>query len=431
MWRSALLAAPAGYALAAVGVLGVSLVIAALLSLTDRLGLSLLYIPVVLGVAVLYGRGPGVAAALLASGAFDYLFGIPRFSFAVEGPQEWIGLGVFLATALVTGALSAEVRRRAREAAQRELEARVLRALGQALDAEDDPTALEQLAEHVLSRELGQPVTVRGGVARVAGEPGSHARLLDVAAAQVEAATERARLRAAAAEADILRHSDELKTSLLHAVSNDVRTPLAAIKAAAGSLGAEDLRPDERGALGQLVEREVDRLNGLVANLLDLSRIEAGAVRPRKEVYPLVAVVDDVVARLAPGAPDHTVLVDVPEQLPPVPLDYVQVDRVLTNLLENAFRHTPSGTEVCITAAEEDGVVRVTVADTGPGVPPDALGRLFERFAGSVARPGLGLAVVKGLVEAHGGRAWAEPRPGGGLAVRFTLPLEPSLVEAR
>src|SRR5581483_11311951 len=414
MWRSALLAAPAGYALAAVGVLGVSLVIAALLSLTDRLGLSLLYIPVVLGVAVLYGRGPGVAAALLAAGAFDYLFGIPRFSFAVEGPQEWIGLGVFLATALVTGALSAEVRRRAREAAQRELEARVLRALGQALDAEDDPTALEQLAEHVLSRELGQPVTVRGGVARVAGEPGSHARLLDVAAAQVEAATERARLRAAAAEADILRHSDELKTSLLHAVSNDVRTPLAAIKAAAGSLGAEDLRPDERGALGQLVEREVDRLNGLVANLLDLSRIEAGAVRPRKEVYPLVAV-----------------LVDVPEQLPPVPLDYVQVDRVLTNLLENAFRHTPSGTEVCITAAEEDGVVRVTVADTGPGVPPDALGRLFERFAGSVARPGLGLAVVKGLVEAHGGRAWAEPRPGGGLAVRFTLPLEPSLVEAR
>src|SRR5581483_2704573 len=311
------------------------------------------------------------------------------------------------------------------------LEARVLRALGQALDAEDDPTALEQLAEHVLSRELGQPVTVRGGVARVAGEPGSHARLLDVAAAQVEAATERARLRAAAAEADVLRHSDELKTSLLHAVSNDVRTPLAAIKAAAGSLGAEDLRPDERGALGQLVEREVDRLNGLVANLLDLSRIEAGAVRPRKEVYPLVAVVDDVVARLAPGAPDHTVLVDVPEQLPPVPLDYVQVDRVLTNLLENAFRHTPSGTEVCITAAEEDGVVRVTVADTGPGVPPDALGRLFERFAGSVARPGLGLAVVKGLVEAHGGRAWAEPRPGGGLAVRFTLPLEPSLVEAR
>ncbi len=107
------------------------------------------------------------------------------------------------------------------------------------------------------------------------------------------------------------------------------------------------------------------------------------------------------------------------------------MDRVLTNLLENAFRHTPSGTEVCITAAEEDGVVRVTVADTGPGVPPDALGRLFERFAGSVARPGLGLAVVKGLVEAHGGRAWAEPRPGGGLAVHFTLPLEPSLVEAR
>src|SRR5579884_2467746 len=180
-WRSALLAAPVGYVLAAVGVLGASLLIAALLSLTDRLGLSLLYIPVVLGVAVLYGRGPGVAAALLAAAAFDYLFGVPRFSFAVEGPQEWIGLAVFLATALVTGALSADVRRRAREAAQRELEARALRVLGQALDAEDDPAALEQLAEHVLSRELGRAVTVRGGVVRAEGEPGSCARLLQVA----------------------------------------------------------------------------------------------------------------------------------------------------------------------------------------------------------------------------------------------------------
>jgi two-component system sensor histidine kinase KdpD len=185
-----------------------------------------------------------------------------------------------------------------------------------------------------------------------------------------------------------------------------------------------------------MVEREVDRLNRMVGNLLDLSRIEAGALRPRKEVYPLAAVVDDVVARVAPSAPDHTVVVDVPDELPPVPLDYVQVDQVLTNLVENAFRHTPPGTEVQVSARRTDGVVEVVVADNGPGVPEAALERIFEKFyraPNGDGRPhggsGLGLAVVRGLIEAHGGRAWAEAANGCGLAVHFTLPLDGEPVE--
>lgn len=262
-------------------------------------------------------------------------------------------------------------------------------------------------------------------------------RLLAAAADQIANAIQRERLHAEATQAEVLRRSDELRAALLRAVSHDLRTPLASIKAAAGSLRRQDMRwsKAEHQSFAETIEAEADRLNLIVGHLLDLSRIEAGALRLEKDWYPLAALVDDVLGRLRPRTAQHWVRADIPEDLPPVPLDYVAIDQVLTNLIENAVKYAPRGTEVRVTAARERDCVRIAVADGGPGVPPEALPYLVEPFyrvpagrgarvdAARVAGSGLGLAVAKGLVEAHGGRVWAESAPGEGTCITFTVPL--------
>lgn len=268
-----------------------------------------------------------------------------------------------------------------------------------------------------LSRRSGEPPFSRDEDWAIAG-----------VAHQLAQAVERARLQEEAIAADVLRQADELKTTLLHSVSHNLRTPLAAIKAAAGSLLQADLTADPtvRQELVLTIDREVDRLNRIIENLLDMSRLEAGVVRPNKQLYPLADLVNDVVGRMRPLAADHRVVVDVPEDIPPVPLDYVQVDQVLSNLLENAFKYAPPGTEVRVTARQVDGAVRVSIIDHGPGIPPEEQARVFDRFYRGARGIGLGLAVARGLVEAHGGKIWAETTPGGGATVSFTLPLAAS-----
>jgi two-component system sensor histidine kinase KdpD len=256
-------------------------------------------------------------------------------------------------------------------------------------------------------------------------------RLLSAVASQLAIAIERTRLREEAAEAEILRRTDELKTALLNTVSHDLRTPLSSIIASAGSLLQQDVQwtEDERRDFARAIEEEAERLNRLVSNLLDLSRIQAGSLVPQRGWYDLSALVDDVLGRLHSGTSRHRVTVSVEDELPPVFLDYVEIDEVLTNLIENAVKYTPPGSEIAIRATRENDVVRVEVADRGPGIPPEALPRLFEPFyrvqrEGQMARgTGLGLAVAKGLVEAHGGRIWAENRKEGGASFVFALPL--------
>ncbi len=257
-------------------------------------------------------------------------------------------------------------------------------------------------------------------------------RLLSAVATQLGVAVERVWLQHQATEAEILRRTDELKTALLNAVSHDLRTPLASIIASAGSLRQRDVpwTEDERRDLVEAIEEEALRLNRIVGNLLDLSRIEAGTLRPEKGWYDLGALVNDVLARLKPLTSKHRISANVSDELPPIFLDYVEIDQVLSNLIENAIKYTPAGTEIRISALRGDREVLVEVADRGPGVPASALPHLFEPFyrAGELgSRPrgtGLGLAVAKGLVEAQGGRIWAENRPEGGSRFVFSLPLE-------
>ena len=256
-------------------------------------------------------------------------------------------------------------------------------------------------------------------------------RLLSAVGNQLATATERTRLREEAAESEILRRTDELKTALLNTVSHDLRTPLSAIIASAGSLLQQDVQwtEDERRDFAKAIEEEGERLNRLVGNLLDLSRIQAGSLAPQRGWYDLGALVDDVLGRLRFVSSRHRLVVSVEEELPPVFLDYVFIDEVLANLIENAAKYTPPGSEIDIRATRDNDKVRVEVADTGPGIPPEALPRLFDPFyrvhrEGQMARgTGLGLAVAKGLVEAHAGHIRAENREGGGASFVFTLPL--------
>ena len=256
-------------------------------------------------------------------------------------------------------------------------------------------------------------------------------RLVSAAASQIGLAIDRARLREEATEAEVLRRTDELRRALLNAVSHDLRTPLATIMASAGSLRQEDVAwtDEERQGFAQAIEEEAERLNHLVGNLLDLSRIEAGSLRPQKRWQDVEALVDDAVDRLRPVTRGHRLRVDVPAGLPAAWIDPVEIGEVIYNLVENAAKYAPADTEIALQVREEGGTLSVAVSDRGPGIPDTALPHLFEAFYRVTdARPrpqglGLGLAIVKGLVEAHGGRVWAENRAGGGARFTFTLPL--------
>lgn len=257
-------------------------------------------------------------------------------------------------------------------------------------------------------------------------------RLLSAVATQLGLAVERAILQREATETEILRRTDDLKTALLNAVSHDLRTPLTSIITSAGSLRQRDVAwtGEEQQELAMTIEEEAKRLNQIVGNLLNLSRMEGGSLHPEMGWYDLGALIDDVAGRLRRLTEENRIAVDVPDDLPPVLLDYIEIDQVLSNLIENATKHTPPGTEISVSARNDGARIRVEVADRGPGIPAGVMPRLFDPFftTGDYGpRPkgvGLGLAVARGLVEAHGGQLWAENQPEGGARFVFTLPLQ-------
>lgn len=255
-------------------------------------------------------------------------------------------------------------------------------------------------------------------------------RLLAIAAAQLGLTIESARFRKEATEAEVLRRADDLKTELLHAVSHELRTPLASILASAGSLRQHDVEwtDREREEFAGAIQDEAVRLDRVVGNLLDLSRIENGTLVPRKTWHDVGALVDDVAGRMRPVTAGHPVTVDVPDDLPPIELDYVEIEQVLSNLVENAAKFSPAGSEIGISVSRDNGDVRFAVRDHGPGIAAADSERIFEPFvrlarAGQGPRGvGLGLAIAKRLVEAHAGTIWIDRTVGDGTRIVFTLP---------
>ena len=415
------------------------------------LSLGVLYLFAVLPVAVFWGLAYAVPVSVASMLAFNWFFLPPLYTFTLADSRNWFALAVYVVTAVVVSELAARARRRAAAAEQREREASLLAELatellrGRGVDEELDDIGSRaaevlgvQETEIILGPQHRPPAGSAPHPLEAAGRQvgtlytpersdpslAVRRRFLPALAALLAVAVERDQLQRDALEAETLRRSDLVKTALLRAVSHDLRSPLTGIRTAIGALRNDTLTltAEDREELLEAIELESGRLNRLVDDLLDLSRLEVGGAVPDRSVWALDDLVRESVAAL--GAEGRVV---VAGESPLVDVDPSQIQRVLANLLENALKFSPleSKVHVRITATRREAIVRVV--DQGPGLPEWELERVFEPFyrrAGTQpSGAGLGLSIARGFAEANGGRLWAESHPGQGSSFALALPV--------
>jgi two-component system sensor histidine kinase KdpD len=426
-------------------------------------------LPVILS-TVLWGLTPGILAGVLAFLAFNYYFLEPYYTLQVHASQDLITLIIFLIVAIVMSQLIGQAKEAVRLARSREWEATCMYELISAFASLQDTQSIAlALADHLLDTFHFTHVEVLIGSGRdnvgMAVSPQNHSRpgtaptrqiplktargqegelhlwipedtlsaeeerLLDMSASQGALSLERIRLTKSENKARILEESDQLKSSLLNSVSHELRTPLSAIKASVSFLrgGTLEWNSDACQELLTTIEEETDQLNQLVGNLLDMSRIESGALKPQQRWNSIEEIAMSVIAKMRKQTQNHRLTVDISDNLPLVPTDYVQISQVFTNLISNSVKYAPAGTEIRLRAVIENERMHVSVANQGPQVPEESLTRIFDKFyriteAERVTGTGLGLSICKGIIEAHGGDIWAENQPGW-FIFNFTLPL--------
>lgn len=440
----------------AVSAASVVLVTAAIYGLREGapvLSLGVLYLFAVLPIAVFFGLPYAIPVAAASMAAFNFLLLPPVHTFRLADGETWVALAVYVVTAVVVSGLAARARWRAAEAQQREREETLLVEFSSALlrgrRVEDElahaGAGIATLFESGRARvELGDGWgTADGEVARALVADGrrvatlyvpasagsrvaSRPRFLSALGSLLAVALDRERLAEEALEAETLRRSDASKTAVLRTVSHDLRTPLTAIRVAADALSSTtlELSAEDRRALLETIRSETSRLQRVVGDLLDLSRLQAGAVRPDPDVW----MVDELLSQALDGLSGDAERVDVvlPDDVPPVRADAVQVERVLVNLLDNALKFSPPGSPVQLAVAPGGSEVVFCVTDSGPGLDQAELERVFEPFStgadGERRGSGLGLAIARGFAESNGGRVWAE-LGGDGCGATFALAL--------
>jgi two-component system sensor histidine kinase KdpD len=419
------------------------------LSLADDL---LIYLVAVVAVAVVGGFWPAVLAAVTSSLLLNWYFTRPVHTLTIADPQNLLALLLFVTVAVTVSSVVHLAAHRALQAARSSEEAAELLALAQTvLGGADTPAAvLEHLTatrggRAELVERVGQQwvrVAVSGtappgaATVRVEARPGLElvisaqsrqvtARLLDGFAAQTAAALDRDRLRTQAAQAEALAEGNRMRTALLAAVSHDLRTPLASIKASVSTLRQTDVQwtAADEAALLATIEQGADRLDALIGNLLDMSRLSTGSLQPFLRPTAIDEVAPVALRGLDGGA---TVQLVVPDRLPLVRTDPGLLERVLANLFANALAYSPPGRPPALHARQAGSSVILEITDHGPGVPDALKPRMFEPFERLKARNtgtgvGLGLAVVKGFLDTMGGSVAALDTPGGGLTIRVTL----------
>ncbi len=423
------------------------------------LSLGVLYLFAVLPVAVFFGLAYAVGVSILSMLAFNFFFLPPVHTLALRDSANWFALAVYLVTAVVVSELAARSRRRAADAARGELEATLLADVAATLlEADRVQACLKEVAAHVARAlgvgtariELGSvrrpdaneaAADLRFGTRHVgrlfypAGKSfaDDSQRILPALASMLAVAVDRERLSLAAVEAETLRRSDAIKTAVLRAVSHDLRSPLTAIRAAGEGLRRDDLKLDDadRAELAETITGEAARLERLVTNLIDLSRLEAGAARPRPELWPA----DELVARALDtlGSAARRVAVHLPAEPVATTVDGAQIERVLVNLLENAAKFSSPTDRIELDVRMEGAELVIRVRDHGPGIPPERAARIFDPFESSSVSTGtgLGLAIATGFAQANGGRVWFEPGAGGGAVFALALPAADVPAEVR
>jgi two-component system sensor histidine kinase KdpD len=463
-----------------------------LLGHLDLANIVMLFLLTVLLIAVSLGRSAAVLAAVLSVLLFDIFFVPPRFSLAVSNIQYLVTFAVMLATALIVGQLAAGLKQKAREAQIREQGTQALYevarqlagtlALEQVIDVarqfiriqlnadavillkdDHDPEAAAKLSKlpfrvetHLaqVAQDSGQLVRdsdiagsgyashylplrasmrIRGvlAIAFPADSPDlppENLAMLEALASLIAIAIERLHYVDVAQTTQLDMVSERLRSSILSALSHDLRTPLTALVGLADSLFlVKPALPPPALETAQAMHEQAARLAGLVGNLLDMARLNAGNVTLRREWQPLEEVIGASIKLLGTALAAHPVRVALPADLPLLEFDAVLIERVFCNLLENAAKYAPTGTEVDIVASQLGEHVEIRVSDHGPGFPAGKLSALFEMFARGQTESGkpgtgLGLAICRAIIEAHGGEISAENSPDGGACIRFTLP---------
>ncbi|MFF5771037.1 DUF4118 domain-containing protein [Streptomyces californicus] len=444
-----------------VGVVGPLLLAVVLRTMEDAPGLAndvLLFLFLTVAAALLGGLRPALASATVGCMLLNYWFTPPTHTWTVQDPENLVAIVIFFAVAVAVSSVVDLAARRTHQAARLRAESEILSFLaGSVLRGE---TALDALLERVretfamesvalLERSSDvEPWTRAGAVGpapvsrpddadvdmpvgdnlalALSGRvlPAEDRRVLGAFAAQAAVVLDRQRLVGEAERARRLAEGNRIRTALLAAVSHDLRTPLAAIKAAVSSLRSDDVAwsDEDEAELLEGIEDGADRLDHLVGNLLDMSRLQTGTVTPLIREIDL----DEVVPMALGGVPEGSVELDIPETLPMVAVDPGLLERVVANIVENAVKYNPGREPVAVAASALGGRVELRVVDRGRGVPDEAKDRIFEPFQryGDAPRGsgvGLGLAVSRGFAEAMGGTLDAEDTPGGGLTMVLTL----------
>jgi len=421
----------------------------ALDSFAPVLSLGVLYVFAVLPIAVVFGLAYALLVSVASMLAFNWFFLAPTHTFRLSDGENWIALAVYLVTALVVSALAARSRAREAEAERRAHEATLLAGVaGSLLESDHVQNELRGISARV-AEALGverarieldsvrRPEPGESALELRAGERGIGRLFVDsqpdpeVAesvttslASLLAVALDRERLGRRAVEAEALRRSDAIKTAILRAVSHDLRSPLTAIRTATEGLESTSLELSEsdRAELLATIDTETRRLDHLVANLLDLSRLELGAAEPKPELWTVETLVGQALSEL--GARAERVDVELAPDLGPVEVDGVQIERVLVNLIDNALKFSPDA-PVDVVGEQQNGAVAVRIVDHGPGLSDGELERVFEPFEqGRVPSrgSGLGLAIAKGFAQANGARLEAESPKSGGATFVLLLP---------
>ncbi|MGY4991678.1 ATP-binding protein [Streptomyces nigrescens] len=454
------------------GVLAPALLTLLLTHVDVRLGLAndmLLFLTLTVAAALLGGFLPALASALVGSFLLNWFFTPPVDRLSIADPKNILALAIFVLVAASVASVVDLAARRTHQAARLRAESEILSFLaGSVLRGE---TTLDALLERVretfamdtvvlLEREGDTaPWTCTGSVGDVSpierpedadvdmpvGDdmalaltgrvlPAEDRRVLAAFAAQAAVVLDRQRLQTQADHARKLAEGDRIRTALLAAVSHDLRTPLAGIKASVTSLRSDDIEwsDEDQAELLAGIEEGADRLDQLIGNLLDMSRLQTGTVTPLIREVDL----DEVVPMALGGVPEGSVTLDIPEDLPIVAVDPGLLERSVANIVENAVKYSPAGEPVLVSASALGNRVEVRVADRGPGVPDDAKDRIFAPFQRYSDTPrgagvGLGLAVARGFAEAIGGTLDAEDTPGGGMTMVLTVPAAAGHLPAR